>query len=66
MRRAYLAMGLFWEYVGFGCLVVGIVSEILDQVLGLAPASWFLVGIGVLLLSIIHHLLWYVEVKEME
>ena len=59
-------MGYFWGYVGFGCLVVGIVGEILDQVLGLEPASWFLVGIGVLILSVIHYILWSVEVKKME
>jgi len=66
VRRGYLAMGYFWGYVGFGCLVVGIVGEILDQVLGLEPASWFLVGIGVLILSVIHYILWSVEAKKTE
>ena len=64
MRKGYVAIGHFWRGVGFLCLIVGIASEVLNQELGLEWASWFQLGIGFLIISVIHYILWSVEVKK--
>lgn len=47
----YVWSGIF-STVSLGCLVVGIVSEVLVKDLGLLPASWFLIAIATAALSV--------------
>lgn len=60
----YLAIGHLWSGVGFLCLLVAVVSEVLDQNLGLEVSSWYQLGIGLLIVSAIQYFLWYVKVKK--
>jgi hypothetical protein len=55
---SYLGMAYILGFVGFGCMVVGITSELIGRVLGLQTISWFLVGIWVLILGLWFWLEW--------
>lgn len=54
----YLGMGYLFGYAGFGCLVTGIIGDALNVVPGLEPVSWFLLGIGCLVLGLWFWLEW--------
>ena len=56
-------------YIGFGCLAVGIIGNILERVvgftLGLEATSWYLIAIAFLLLYV-GHLISYMLAKREE
>jgi hypothetical protein len=55
---SYLGMAYILGFLGFACIVVGIVSEAIRLTLGLEPVSWFLVGIGSFILGLWFWLEW--------
>jgi len=55
---SYLGMAYILGFLGFGFIVVGIVSEAIGQPLGLQPISWFLVGISSFILGLWFWLEW--------
>lgn len=62
---SYLGAAYVFGYIGFGCLIVGIIGDALNRVPGLEPASWFLAAIGFLILGLWHWLEWtHVKKKE--
>lgn len=61
----YLGMAYILGYAGFGCLVVGIIGDAFNVVPGLEPTSWFLLGIGSLVLGLWFWLEW-TQVKKGE
>ena len=54
----YLGMAYILGFIGFGCMVVGIISELVGRALGLQTIAWFLVGIWVLILGLWFWLEW--------
>jgi hypothetical protein len=44
MWHACTAMTL--DLLGFACLIVGIVGDVINKVPGLEPTNWFLMAIG--------------------
>ena len=55
---SYLGMAYILGLIGFGCIVVGIIGEAISRTLGLQPTSWYLVGIGALILGLWFWLEW--------
>lgn len=55
---SYLGMAYILGFLGFACDIVGIISESAGLVLGLQPTSWFLIGIGILILGLWFWLEW--------
>ena len=54
----YLGMAYILGFTGFGCLIMGIIGDAFNRVLGLEPISWFLVAIGALVLGLWFWLEW--------
>jgi len=54
----YLGMAYILGFLGFGCMVMGIISGAMDRVLGLQSTSWFLTGIWVIILGLWFWLEW--------
>lgn len=44
-------MAHLFAAVALGCIVVGIVSEVLDKEIGLESDSWLLIAIGIFVLA---------------
>lgn len=55
---SYLGMAYILGLLGFACFVVGIIGEATGHVPGLEPVSWFLVGLGSLVLGLWFWLEW--------
>jgi hypothetical protein len=55
---SYLGMAYILGFLGFGCIVVGIIGELSSQALGLQSPSWFQIGIGALILGLWFWLEW--------
>jgi hypothetical protein len=55
---SYLGMAYLLGFLGFGCIVVGIISDAIGHTLGLQPVSWFLIGIGSFILGLWFWLEW--------
>ena len=68
-KRDYLRASFIQGYIGFGCLIVGIIGNILERtvglVLGLEAISWYLIAI-IFLLSYMGHFLSYMQAKKEE
>jgi putative Mn2+ efflux pump MntP len=54
----YLGIAYILGFVGFACMLVGIIGESMGRVLGLQPISWFLVGIWLIVMGIWFWLEW--------
>ena len=67
--RDYLGGSFVQGYIGFACLVVGIIGNILERavglVLGLEAISWYLISIAFLLLYV-GHFISYMQAKKEE
>jgi len=67
--RDYLRGSFIQGYIGLGCLVVGIIGNILERaagfVLGLEATSWYLIAIAFLLLYV-GHFVSYMQAKKEE
>ena len=67
--RDYLSGSFTQGYIGFGCLIVGVIGNILERVLGfvlgLEAISWYLIAIAFLLLYV-GHFLSYMQAKKEE
>ena len=67
--RDYLRGSFIQGYIGFGCLIVGIIGNILERtagiVLGLESISWYLIAIAFLLLYV-GHFVSYMQAKKEE
>ena len=67
--RDYLRGSFNFGYIGFGCVVVGIIGNILERAvgftLGLETSSWYLIAIAFLLLYV-GHLISYMLAKREE
>jgi len=67
--RDYLRGSFTQGYIGFGCLVVGIIGNILERAvgftLGLEATSWYLIAIAFLLLYV-GHFVSYMQAKKEE
>ena len=67
--RDYLGGSFIQGYIGFGCLMVGIIGNILERtvgiVLGLESISWYLIAIAFLLLYV-GHFVSYMQAKKEE
>jgi hypothetical protein len=48
--RCMWVEGLF-SYLGFACVLIGIISDTINRVLGLEPTNWFLFAIGCFILA---------------
>jgi hypothetical protein len=55
---SYLGMAYILGFASFGCMLVGIISESIEKVLGLQAVSWFLIGIWILILGLWFWLEW--------
>ena len=59
-----------WSYIATAFLVLGIVGNILERVigftLGLESMSWYLIAIVFTLNSVFHFIIWSVEAKKKE
>jgi len=66
-KRDYLRAASIQGYIGSGCLIVGIIGNILQRatgfVLGLEAISWYLIAIAFLLLYV-GHFLAYTQAKK--
>ena len=60
----YLTMAYIVGVAGFGCLIMGIIGDAFNRVLGLEATSWFLVTIGILILGLWFWLEWAQTRKE--
>ena len=67
--RDYLRGSFSFGYIGFGCVILGIIGNILEQVvgctLGLEAISWYLIAIAFLVLYV-GHFLSYMQAKREE
>jgi len=67
--RDYLRGSFSFRYIGFGCVIVGIIGNILERVvgftLGLEASSWYLIAIAFLLLYV-GHFVSYMQAKKEE
>ena len=61
-----LTMSKIGGGTGFTCLIVGIIGDAINRVLGLKPTSWLLLGIGLLVLALWHYIMWATEAKKKE
>jgi hypothetical protein len=51
LPRFYLRYSYVFGYVGFGCIVAGIISDAIEGLPGLEPVSWFLMAISFLIIG---------------
>lgn len=66
-KRDYLRASYIQGYIGSGCLIVGIIGNILERAigftLGLEAISWYLIAIAFLLLYV-GHFASYMQAKK--
>ena len=61
-------MGGFGTWFGAACVILGVIGETTDSIIGLLPMSWFLVAIASLLFGLTCWMGWavgmYLHIKD--
>ena len=72
LKRLLFGMGARWHalmamvmnFAGLGCLIVGIVGDVSDKVLGLEPTNWFIMAAALWLWALAAWICGYMAAKE--
>ena len=62
--RWHARVSLVLDFLGLGCLVVGIVGDAANRVPGLEPGNWFLMAIGLWVWGLWSWIAAYAGAKE--